>query len=494
MLASLIACLLVAIPAFALLGDDLDVEPASPVPKDDMTSLVYFFRDETIVNAATPFLAELQSVAMSMNVPDYTGTLKTSVGKIDVSVTDMSITRFDIGEFLVSMNPDDQAIDGTLSDNTFVLQFKYSIKQLSFPYLSETGSGTVSTEGLSLASSVSGTKVESTGGVDMKINYVNFDVGDFRIEVDGGLIGSLINAMEGLFSGLLNDMLSELFSQYVIDFVQPQMDWLKDNILYDCNDEITCIDYRVSKNPLITDGGAYIYLAGTFYNGNHPGEDPELKFVNLPQVSTGKLLLAQYGNASFQSLFNAIQMDNRFNMSSSETKQLELTTIGYDSIMKYYPAWKQTYPTGTNGKLSISVNTAPTSEITVKGIKITLRATFNLEPENQSDSTKISGNVSMVLLGDFWWRWYHYTTDEILNDDDELTIDSKLSSFQLLDGNLDQAWVEDIITNTYLPWLNNFMSEQPMRMFHWEYMRYKNPSITYNGNYVSIESDFIIDM
>lgn len=499
---------LVLLFAFALsipnLKDDLDVPPPTPLPTPDETSMVYFFTPEAVVTSATPFILGIELLAKAFNIPDYSGTIKTSIGKIDVSLTDMIISKFTMGELNVSTDPMNQTVYGYIDDNDFSLQFNYSIKMLSFPYTKDSGSGTVSTEGLSMNTTVSGGLNEDEGTVYINIDSFNFDIGDFNIDLQGGIFASIADTLESLFSNVINELISNTFSEFIELIINPMIDSLQMDGFYNCNDIISCYDYRVTQDPVVEDRGVRIYVHGTAYNGDYPEKNVNEKCRTFPLANLDKMLYVQLGNETFQSLLDAMQMENYFNSYNTDKAIFEPSTISYDDIIKYFPEWGS-YSPGTNGLLTFTVVSSsldsgakknPRCEITIKGLKITIDANVSLVPSGITDTTNIAGNIRIVLIGDVYWRLYHYQVNpEILEDNDYITIDVTLSDVYATDNDkLVKTWLEDVVKNIYIVELNKLLDQQMLRIYASSGLIVKDQAVSYTGDYVLISENFDIDM
>eukprot|EP00766_Chilomastix_caulleryi_P001927 gnl/Chilomastix_caulleri/2901.p1 GENE.gnl/Chilomastix_caulleri/2901~~gnl/Chilomastix_caulleri/2901.p1 ORF type:complete len:113 (+),score=22.36 gnl/Chilomastix_caulleri/2901:144-482(+) len=105
------------------------------------------------------------------------------------------------------------------------------------------------------------------------------------------------------------------------------------------------------------------------------------------------------------------------------------------------------------------------------------------------DVTNISADVNMTMLGDFWWRNYHHSTEQIVADPERMSIEMSLVSFTMSNDSVNKVWMESIIKGMYLSQINSTFYTQYILIFQMYGLLYNSPSVTYNSSYVLVNMD-----
>eukprot|EP00766_Chilomastix_caulleryi_P000331 gnl/Chilomastix_caulleri/1316.p1 GENE.gnl/Chilomastix_caulleri/1316~~gnl/Chilomastix_caulleri/1316.p1 ORF type:complete len:208 (+),score=21.88 gnl/Chilomastix_caulleri/1316:120-743(+) len=202
------------------------------------------------------------------------------------------------------------------------------------------------------------------------------------------------------------------------------------------------------------------------------------------------MLQIQFGNATFQTLINSVYNAGYFHLCQLDTRLPGSVILDYESVVSYYPNWGNSYPYGTQAGLTITTLESPTSEIMYNGLRITIKTRVDLTPIGQVDVTHMSADVNMTMLGDFWWRNYHHSTELITLDPECMSIEMSLVSLTMSNNSIDKNWMQSIINDVYLPQLNYVFYYQYVIIFQMNSLVYKSPKVSYNSSYVLVNMDF----
>lgn len=474
----------------AAISDVFNPPPITPVPGREMTGMVYSVGLKGVEESFNAYLPVFESFVMAYVIPDYEDTINTSLGKMEIQLTNMMITLFDIGAIDFDSDIPNNSIVGKIEDCSFEMKFNYGYQQLSFPYKSEYGSGTVTTKGMVVDMSVTAKRVPDNGGVDVIINNLTFDIGDLEIDLEGGFIADLVRVLDSLFSDLINEVISDSLAEFMVEIIEPELEILETQSFHSCNKDYTCMDYRMTDDPMAISEGAVGYFNGIFYNGYHQDQFVYPEFTQFEQLIPSRMMQIQIDNAVPQSLINALQLDNFFNLFNPQNIQQETITLSYDTIISYYPQWVDAYPEGTSGQLSITTLEAPSSEIMYNGLRVIINSSVKLIPVGQPDTTLIESPVSITTLGKLWWRNYHDSDEPVVRENNLMSFKLSLASLSIESELVNEEWLQEILENTYLPQVNDTLYQNPVIIYTASGLSYESPSVGYYGQYILVEMDF----
>ncbi|CAL6081096.1 Conserved_hypothetical protein [Hexamita inflata] len=254
----------------ALLKCEVSPFPRTLYPEDSGLSI--FFTQTGMQKWFRGLLNDGSLNVTGQKFPDIKTSVNMVATKIDIMLTDMVVSEFsveDVGVLLQGQN----ILPLVLSGTRFVLRFNWKIKQQSYPYIGDEGSGNVI---------VSDTNFQAFGkfGCDFEICPNHLSVNIIHAELQIGVLKILLNnksswlyqSVIDLIMSVLQQQLQNLITEFLSkDMVKMLNDLFNSYQSYQNykNDVQITKDERFVSLLIINKGFVYVLFSGYVYHSSN---------------------------------------------------------------------------------------------------------------------------------------------------------------------------------------------------------------------------------
>ncbi|CAL6074632.1 Conserved_hypothetical protein [Hexamita inflata] len=201
--------------------------------------------------------------------PDIETTLNLGVTKVDMMLTDMIVSEFSVDESDIVLK-NNNAIPIVLANCRFVIRFNWKIQQVSYPYMTDQGTGNVmvSDTDFSTLCSVNCDYETCPNHLLADILHADLTIGILKIVLEGGS-SWMYQSMINLVMGVLHEEMQRVISHFMTNNLVDVLNNLFANYISYRNNEM---DYTILKDErfvspwVIGDGYGYILFSGYAYS------------------------------------------------------------------------------------------------------------------------------------------------------------------------------------------------------------------------------------
>ncbi|CAL6040761.1 Conserved_hypothetical protein [Hexamita inflata] len=250
-----------------LLDCQLSPFPRTLYPQDSAQSI--FFTQKGIQKWFASILNGGELNITGQKFPDQIFTINLGVTKIDMMLTDIIVTEFEVNQVQVVLQ-NNNVVPLILAGCRFVLRFNWRIQQSSYPYISDSGTGNVI---------VGDTDFSTLFGVDCdyivcpnhllaKFLHGELNIGTLQVLLYGGsswMYQSMINLLVGLLQQELQRFITYFMSNNVVDILNNLFDNYKSSKNYKRDTNIIK-DERFVSPWMVKDGYLYLLFSGYMYH------------------------------------------------------------------------------------------------------------------------------------------------------------------------------------------------------------------------------------
>ncbi|CAL5985064.1 Conserved_hypothetical protein [Hexamita inflata] len=300
-----------------LLDCQLSPFPRTLYPQDSAQSI--FFTQKGIQKWFASILNGGELNITGQKFPDQMFTINLGVTKIDMMLTDIIVTEFEVNQVQMLLQ-NNNVVPLILAGCRFVLRFNWRIQQSSYPYISDAGTGNVI---------VGDTDFSTLFGVDCdyivcpnhllaKFLHGELNIGRLQVILQGGsswMYQSMINLLVGLLQQELQRFITYFMSNNVVDILNEMFDNYKSSKNYKRDTNIIK-DERFVSPWMVKDGYLYLLYSGYMYHeSNKSDEFITTDMIGEETVSTLKwrLLFLKLRSTTSTTFFISTKMHIRHN-------------------------------------------------------------------------------------------------------------------------------------------------------------------------------------
>eukprot|EP00767_Chilomastix_cuspidata_P007190 gnl/Chilomastix_cuspidata/778.p1 GENE.gnl/Chilomastix_cuspidata/778~~gnl/Chilomastix_cuspidata/778.p1 ORF type:complete len:517 (+),score=126.34 gnl/Chilomastix_cuspidata/778:25-1575(+) len=473
---------------FLLFSFVLLVDPYFEIPSSDTASQMYSVTVSGVNKLLSSVSNIIEDTILSISIEDIVDSASTSLGEIEYSLEDISIQSFDLCDFYISSIQDSQEFGIDILNNSLEMSFSYSYQMLSWPYLSESGSGTIQSDGMSIEMFASVFRDDETGGIEYSIASFEVTIDDLSIEFSGGIIADVIDIIAGIFGDELGDVVAELIGQILLEMLTSYSDQGVEYLAV-CENNI-CQDQRFAENPLFSDSRISALMGGTYYTEDPQEYTQPTDFTVFPQSIDNRMVQVFFGPACFSSWYAAQYLNGTL---------VDVTSAPQDpsTFEDAFPEFAAAFP-GAAAVLSFSLQAAPGFEIFYSAAQVTLPVRLTAAPDGGAAAAIF--DLTVVTVGDVDFRRYHGDDSPVTFERGQITIElspydisaevasSSIGNIIITDAFL--AWAEDAVFDlAYTPVWRDALEASQFRMIDLHELQYTNHKVTYDPDYVAFTFD-----
>ncbi|GIQ85558.1 hypothetical protein KIPB_007246, partial [Kipferlia bialata] len=180
-----------------------------------------------------------ENLLLDAKLTDFHTTLDLDITKVNLDITENHFTDLYVGSLVASTDHANNLMEFSISDMRGVLAFDWAFQETSFPFLSDSGTGTATATGITGQVLMGPDFNDECGVMAVSIDQFDFELNDLDIHLDGGhsalynvIIGALVDVMEGAFV----DVMDAFIANGLMDTINrgfanlSQNQWLRDGI------------------------------------------------------------------------------------------------------------------------------------------------------------------------------------------------------------------------------------------------------------------------
>ncbi|GIQ85484.1 hypothetical protein KIPB_007156, partial [Kipferlia bialata] len=250
-------------------------------------------------------IPNLEEQTEDLVLDDIETDLDLGIAVISLSLTDLVITNFHIESMAVSTLPETQELEFYLGDTDINLTFNWSYTETSWPYASDSGTGTASCADINGDFILHPLYDHVCGVPQVNTDEFNLDFGNIKITLDGGasqFFQTILNVFIGLVEDLFTDKLNEIMAQSITDSMNRNMTPSHSDVPDGMRE-----DFRLPDPAIVMEDS---YAAFHFTGYIYPVEEGELWPARdtimptpLPDLVTSEDLQFVFSNSVFESMF-----------------------------------------------------------------------------------------------------------------------------------------------------------------------------------------------
>ncbi|GIQ87129.1 hypothetical protein KIPB_009108, partial [Kipferlia bialata] len=291
---------------------------------------------------------------------------------VDIDMTDLSVTEFDLDGIEVTTLPDDQAVQFTIDDSALFVDFEYSMREESWPFVSASGHGTFSATGISGVIVGSVELDRDCGVLTIIVGELNFNYGDITITLEGGevfadIMNAAIKLLESMFTDTLNVLIGDWFQTAINTYVTSVFPY-KQNDQIAINRTDIFMDIRETAWPVILDGYIAMFFTGYSYPksvGNGYDQRPFTDASAMPEIVTSADLQMIADQSCLGSVLSSMQymdmLKGYIDPSTVTSPQLQ-SLLNTSTVAALCPGIYDEYP---DQAISLSLSADPMPEFQV---------------------------------------------------------------------------------------------------------------------------------
>lgn len=209
------------------------------------------------------------AITQNVNIPDMVFNIDLGVTKMQFSLRDMVFLDFNVEK--IDLSFDNMPYVSAAADNADItITFQWSFQQTSYPYLTDSGTGTLLMDGVRLAIKVTADTdyVDCPGHLVIKEDRAELDFQVIKLKLEGGsswIYQSLIDILMDQIAEVLSTTMSDVLVQGIEELMRQQMNANTEFLFYDgFNDTVIADDrivapWEVGYGWLGVRGSGYIY-------------------------------------------------------------------------------------------------------------------------------------------------------------------------------------------------------------------------------------------
>ncbi|CAL6025289.1 Conserved_hypothetical protein [Hexamita inflata] len=325
-----------------MLDCQLSPFPRTLYPQDSAQSIFYTQKGVQRILASLLNGQELNITGQIL--PDQIFTLNLGVTKIDMMLTDIIVTEFQVGnvETLLQNN----IVPLKLIGCRFVLRFNWRIQQNSYPYISDAGTGNVivSDTDFSTLFSVDCDYIVCPNHLVAKFLHGELNIGTLQVLLYGGS-SWMYQSMIDVLVGVLQQELQRFITYFISNFVMDHLNDLFDKYISSQNykqDRDIIKDERFVSPWVVRDGYFYLLYSGYVYHELNKSDE----FISTDMI----------GNVTY----------NRFNAENEITISQAAFNNVYHIFHKYEDAYSSQYFTVLKAPTIKFMNSAALLSVQIK--------------------------------------------------------------------------------------------------------------------------------
>ncbi|GIQ82596.1 hypothetical protein KIPB_003760 [Kipferlia bialata] len=163
-------------------------------------------------------IPRFENMMLSFKLSDFSTDVDLDITTVDFDISNLTFTNSHIGDIVVSTDHVTQEIELKLTDIDLAIQFDWSFKETTYPFLEDSGTGTAT------ASSINGDVIvvpaydDVCGVFAIDMTEFVFEVGHLHIHLDGGasalynvIVNGLVKVLEDNFTAAIDTFLAQAF-------------------------------------------------------------------------------------------------------------------------------------------------------------------------------------------------------------------------------------------------------------------------------------------
>ncbi|GIQ81549.1 hypothetical protein KIPB_002524 [Kipferlia bialata] len=251
-------------------------------------------------------IPSLEQQITTLVLDDIETDLDLGIAVVHLSLTDLQTTNFHMDSMAAKTLPETQELELDLGDTDINMTFDWSYTETSWPFASDSGTGTASCAGINGDFVLHPVYDHVCGVPQMDTDEFNLDFGNIKITLDGGaseFFQTILNVFIGLVEDIFTDKLNELIAQSMTDSINWTLSQESGSVVPDGMME----DFRM-PDPAVNVQDSYmaVHLTGFIYPVEEGVMWPARSSIMpspLPDLVTSEDLQFVISNTVFESLY-----------------------------------------------------------------------------------------------------------------------------------------------------------------------------------------------
>eukprot|EP00767_Chilomastix_cuspidata_P005485 gnl/Chilomastix_cuspidata/571.p1 GENE.gnl/Chilomastix_cuspidata/571~~gnl/Chilomastix_cuspidata/571.p1 ORF type:complete len:490 (+),score=170.95 gnl/Chilomastix_cuspidata/571:27-1496(+) len=470
-------------------------EPLFDLPSSQTAAHQVSSKSQVLTTYINAVSSQAIDALLAFDVPDIDGTASTSIGEIEYSFSDIIFQDADFGNLSITTDAESSSFNVYTESMYCDVDLSYAVQLLSWPYIDDEGTGTLSFSNITLSGSSSFFRDPSTGDLEFSFNYFTTTIGVFSIDFTGGIVAALIDLLSDILADSLNVVISDIINEVVLE--QLEVLFTDNSFLsWRCRGGV-CLDLRLARDPTIEEAYVSQLYGGTYYvEDDQSTYAAPTDFTSFPMSLNEQDIQTFFGPACFTSYFQAIYDAGEF--------EDEIANVTYtDEFASAFPEFANAFP-GEDATLSFSMQSAADVFILYSALQVELPVALTIAPRSTGVAA-VEFSLRVITAGDVDFADRHGDDAPITGDRNHLSIE--LSPYDI-EGAV--AWTDIgsvLLSDTLLAWIEDeFFAAARVDETGWqsvldaikfqeltlENISYLDRKLIYDPDYFAITFDIII--
>eukprot|EP00767_Chilomastix_cuspidata_P001743 gnl/Chilomastix_cuspidata/1868.p1 GENE.gnl/Chilomastix_cuspidata/1868~~gnl/Chilomastix_cuspidata/1868.p1 ORF type:complete len:526 (-),score=253.35 gnl/Chilomastix_cuspidata/1868:89-1480(-) len=348
------------------------------------------------------YIPQVEEQLLTATFPDFSGTVSTSIGTLEYSISDLLISSIDFGVSDINIDKEAEVYSLALSNSSLQMQFSYAVTLLSWPYTSDAGSGVLTADGVDIDFSLRAGKNETNGAFSFYDYHATLAIRDFRLDLSGGIVAAILTVLEDLFAAEINGVVCAALEELMQDFLDDIFGPIDTDSLMHCCDDV-CQDNRLSADLLPFDTYVAVEFGGTYYDGPDQSDyTAPTDFTALPTSINDQMLSVIYGPPSFSTFFRTLVhtellADAAAAPDDAAALNADLPVLlAADALADSFPEFAAAYP-GEAARVDLRVLDLPASSIFYSAVQVVFSLAVDVSPASAAAASEPAASFAVDL-------------------------------------------------------------------------------------------------